>query len=489
MATISLRGWQGALQEALTARLGESRAMTAMARYSRAFPDGFHTTHRPVVASAWVSALEEYAGGTEPLLRLVVPDHSAAEQLDLDLDDGTRLLLLWPSPAPALLADVFPVLENLALRIAGHEAYEVRPVGRSPVRAEEFTLLPRDVEALKADPAVCDEVADTFRAVWSGRADNDGFNQLVLRAGLTWRETALLRAGFAYLRQAGQAFSQRFVERTLLTHKRVTRLLVALFRARLDPTYAGSTHEEAALADVETALASVENLSEDRLLRALVELVCAVLRTNYYQRDADGAPKPYLVVKLDSNALSFLPTPRPMVETFVYSTRMEGLHLRTAKVARGGLRWSDRTEDYRTEVLGLMKAQRVKNAVIVPHGAKGAFDLKGLPAGSACGVRDVHPGPARRYRQPRRRGRGSTAAGPVSRRRRHLPRGGRGQGHCDDVGPREHDRRGVRLLARRCVRIRRCQRVRPQGPRRDGARRVGVAPPAPRRNGTRSLAG
>ncbi len=380
MATGSLRGWQGGLHEALTARLGESRAMATMGRYARAFPEGFHVKHPPAVASALVSALEEYAEGTHPLLRLVVPEQSAARQLELDLDDGSRLVLLWPSPAPALLADVFPVLENLALRIVGHEAYEVRPAGRSPVRVEEFALLPRDLAALKDDPAVCSQVADAFGAVWSGDAENDAFNQLVLRAGLSWREVALLRAGFAYLRQAGLAFSQVYVERTLLAHRRVTRLLTALFHARLDPAYAGSVHEEGVLSHVEEALAEVESLSEDRLLRALLELTCAVVRTNYYQYDADGVPKPYLVLKLDSTALSFLPAPRPTVETFVYSTRMEGLHLRTAKVARGGLRWSDRTEDYRTEVLGLMKAQRVKNAVIVPHGAKGAFVLKRPPA-------------------------------------------------------------------------------------------------------------
>jgi glutamate dehydrogenase len=380
MAAGSVRRWQGGLQEALTARLGDVRAMTTLSRYVNAFPEGFHATHPPTVASAWVVALEEYAQGTGPLLRLVVPDRLADGQLDLDLDDGSRLLLLWPSPAPALLADVFPVLENLALRIAGHEAYEVRPAGRASVRVEEFALLPRDLAALTAAPAIGNEVADAFRAVWSGHADNDAFNQLVLRAGLSWRDVTLLRACFAYLRQAGLAFSQGFVERTLLVHKRVTQLLVALFQARLDPVDLNSADEDEALAEVETALAPVENITEDRLLRALLELICAVVRTNYYQYDADGAPKSYVVLKLDSTALPFLSAPRPMTETFVYSTRMEGLHLRTAKVARGGLRWSDRTEDYRTEVLALMKAQQVKNAVIVPDGAKGAFVVKRPPA-------------------------------------------------------------------------------------------------------------
>jgi glutamate dehydrogenase len=378
MATGSLRGWLGGLQDFLTARFGDARATTLLARYTDAFPEGFHTGHPPEATCAWLTALEEYVAGSGPLLRVVGPQRRGEGRGD----NGGRLLLLWPGPAPALLADVFPVLENLGLRIVGHAAYEVRPAGHAPVCVEEFALLPRDVAALGADPDLCEEVMDAFGAVWSGLAEDDAFNQLVFRAGLTWREVALLRAEFAYLRQAGLAFSQGYVERTLLTHKQVTQLLVALFHARLDPAHEGIDRESEALAGVEAALASVENLSEDRLLRALVELVRTVVRTNYYQRDATGAPKPYLVLKLDSTALSFLPVPRPMVETFVYSSRVEGLHLRTAKVARGGLRWSDRTEDYRTEVLGLMRAQQVKNAVIVPHGAKGAFVLKRPPAAS-----------------------------------------------------------------------------------------------------------
>ena len=372
MATGSLRGWLGGLQDFLTARFGDARATALLVRYADAFPDGFHAGHPPEVTCAWLTALEEYAEGSGPLLRMVGPQGRG----DGTGDDGARLLLVWPSPAPALLADVFPVLENLGLRIVGHASYEVRPAGHAAVRVEEFALLPRDVSVLSADPDLSLEVMDAFGAVWSGLAEDDAFNQLVFRAGLAWREVALLRAEFAYLRQAGLAFSQGYVERTLLTHKQVTQLLVMLFHARLDPAHEGHHREDEALAEVEAALASVENLSEDRLLRALVELVCAVARTNYYRGDATGAPRPDLVLKLDSTALSFLPVPRPMVETFVYSSRVEGLHLRTAKVARGGLRWSERTEDYRTEVLSLMRAQQVKNVVIVPHGAKGTFVVK-----------------------------------------------------------------------------------------------------------------
>jgi len=378
MATSQVRGWWDELQELLTARAGDPRAEALLARYGRAFREGFAADHSPDVACAWLTVLEEYADRSEPLLRLVAGPSAAGP--GAEGDDGTRLVLLWPSPAPALLADVFPVLENLGLRILGHRAYDVSPAGRPTVRAEEFALLPRDVATLTGEPSVAAGVVEVFDAAWSGRADDDALNQLVFRAGLSWRDVVVLRACFAYLRQAGLAFSQGFVERTLLTHASLTRLLVALFHARLDPAYVGTDREELALAELEAALAEVETLSEDRLLHAMVELISAVVRTNHYQRDAAGEPKPYLVLKLDSSTLSFLPLPRPKVETFVYSPRMEGLHLRTADVARGGLRWSDRTEDYRTEVLGLMRAQRVKNTVIVPQGAKGAFVLKRPPA-------------------------------------------------------------------------------------------------------------
>ena len=285
---------------------------------------------------------------------------------------------MWSAQSPALLADVFPVLENMGLRIADHRPFDIRPAGSEPVRIEEFQLIQRDSVSL-ADGTLQGLLENAFTAIWNGEAGDDGFNRLLLRARLSWREVAILRGIYAYLRQAGRPFSQAHVERTLVSHREAARLLVELFTARFDPSHLGDDRENDVREQLMAQLQSVDNLNEDRVLRAALAFVDATVRTNYFRRD-ETTPKPYLVCKLDPGRLPFLPAPRPAVETFVYSTRMEGLHLRAARVARGGIRWSDRPEDYRDEVLALMRAQMVKNAVIVPHGAKGAFVVKRPPS-------------------------------------------------------------------------------------------------------------
>jgi glutamate dehydrogenase len=367
--------WLEELLAHLVADVGEDSAETLLARYADALSDVFIGCHSPGQTTALIAALEDSGAVSEPTLNLLAPS-VRARALD---DEALRLVLLWSSPPPALLADVFPVMENLGVRVAGHDRFVFRPAGRAAVQVEEFGMPPRDA-ALLSDGGRRELVTDAFGAVWSGAAEDDGFNQLVFRMGLSWREVAVLRAGFSYLRQAGTAFSQAYTQRTLLTQGGITRLLVELFHARFDPAQRLDGREQEARTRVETALTEIDNLTDDRLLRALLAFVTSTVRTNYYQRDARGQVKPYLVFKLDPDGLPFLPRPRPMLETFVYSPRVEGLHLRAARVARGGLRWSDRTEDYRTEVLGLMRSQRVKNAIIVPHGAKGAFVLKRPPA-------------------------------------------------------------------------------------------------------------
>jgi glutamate dehydrogenase len=203
----------------------------------------------------------------------------------------------------------------------------------------------------------------------------------VLAAGMTWREATVLRAIGRYLRQAGTTFSDRYVEQALVAHPRVARMLVELVLARFDPQSADAQRAERIVETLEQEIDAVESLDQDRILRSFLDVVRATLRTNFFQRAADGSRKPYLSFKLDPGALAWLPQPRPRFEIFVYSPRTEGVHLRGGKVARGGIRWSDRREDFRTEVLGLMKAQMVKNAVIVPVGAKGGFVLKRPPAG------------------------------------------------------------------------------------------------------------
>ncbi|WP_051399839.1 NAD-glutamate dehydrogenase domain-containing protein [Haloechinothrix halophila] len=374
MAVLATQTWLDEFRAGLVDRHGPPAAKRLFARYADGFSAGFTEDHQPGLAVACVAALEDYLEQTSPLLRLI----RARATESGEPDDDARLVLVWASPAPALLADVFPVLENFGLRIAAHRSFDVRPLDARAMALEEFRLVPRDV-ALLSDPAVAALAAAAFTAVWEGAADDDGFNQLVLKARLSWREVGVLRAAYAYLRQAGTTFGQAYAQRTLVAHPRVAQLLVALFHARFTPGMAAAAAETAREA-VERALDEVDTLSEDRMLRALLDVLTSVVRTNYYQRDPDGDPKPWLVLKLAPERLVLLPQPRPAVETFVYSPRVEGLHLRVARVARGGIRWSDRPEDFRTEVLGLMKAQRVKNAVIVPHGAKGAFVVKRPPS-------------------------------------------------------------------------------------------------------------
>jgi len=216
-----------------------------------------------------------------------------------------------------------------------------------------------------------------------GRTEDDDFNALVLDAALTWRQVVILRGYARYLRQAGTSFSQNYIARVLRSNVTVTRLLVTLFESRFDPDRKPGQAErsEAIAEEISGELDEVASLDQDRILRAVWALIRATLRTNYFQEEAEpGAGLPYFAVKLDPAEVPDLPAPRPRFELFVYSPRFEGVHLRFAHVARGGLRWSERPEDFRTEVLGLAKAQEVKNSVIVPSGAKGGFVCKQLPA-------------------------------------------------------------------------------------------------------------
>jgi glutamate dehydrogenase len=246
----------------------------------------------------------------------------------------------------------------------------------------DFGLRYEDAGEVDTD-AVKDIFQDAFAAAWRGETENDSFNALVLRAGLTWRKAMILRAYAKYLRQAATTFSQNYVETTVNANLPIARMLVELFESRFDPAMPERRQERTAeLAErIERALDNVESLDEDRILRSYLSLVQATLRTNYFQRDADGQPKPHLSLKFDPTRIPDLPPPRPRFEIFVYSPAVEGVHLRFGPVARGGLRWSDRREDFRTEVLGLVKAQMVKNAVIVPVGAKGGFVVKRPPGG------------------------------------------------------------------------------------------------------------
>ncbi|HEX4834686.1 MAG TPA: NAD-glutamate dehydrogenase [Trebonia sp.] len=294
-------------------------------------------------------------------------------------DKGERQvrLRIYRADAPLTLSDVLPQLQHMGLEVVEEHPYQfggsfwiydfgLRRVGDRPL-------------AVDADTAAA-EFEATLTALWEGQTEDDGFNALVLDAGLNWHQVVVLRAYARYLRQAGLRFSQDYVQRVLLANPRITRLLVRLFEARFDPGKQDAAAEVCAAfgEELRGRLDEVTSLDHDRILRAYLALVEATLRTSYYQL-TDGAPASYLALKLATGSVEIVPAPRPKFEIFVYSPRLEAVHLRFGHVARGGLRWSERPEDFRTEVLGLVKAQEVKNSVIVPSGAKGGFVCKMLP--------------------------------------------------------------------------------------------------------------
>jgi glutamate dehydrogenase len=356
------REWADDLRDALSEQLFE--------RYGEAFPGAYRDDFPARQAVLDISRIEQLDTAGDLGMSLYLPLTSSADHL------AFKLLRSGP---PIMLSDVLPLLENMGVKVTDERPYEVKPRDCPPVWIYDFGL---ECDAEIELETVRETFQDAFARAWRGEAENDGFNRLVLSARLTAREIAILRAIAKYLRQAGSTFSQAYMEDALADHPAIARLLVGFFRLRLDPARAADADEAARALDleIEDAIDRVASLDEDRILRSFLRVVRAVLRTNYFQTEADGQAKPYLSLKLDPDLIPDLPEPRPMFEVFVYSPRTEGVHLRGGKVARGGIRWSDRREDFRTEVLGLMKAQTVKNAVIVPVGAKGGFVVKQPPS-------------------------------------------------------------------------------------------------------------
>ena len=375
------RTWADDLHDALLESFGEERGTRLFRRYGDAFRADYREAYPARVAVLDVEKMERIEdGGIE--MTLYRP---------LEAGEGRLRFKLFRSGRPVPLSDALPMLENMGLKVEDEHPSKIKRAGAPRVWLHDFGML--HGEGPEFDP---DRVNETFREafarIWSGEVENDGFNRLVLRAGLGWREIVILRAYCKYLRQAGVTFSQTYMEDALAANPGIAAMLVELFHARLDPEGRGGAPaaDEAGMARldvalevltrIEAALDEVANLDEDRILRSYLGVIRATLRTNYFQCDPAGSPKSYVSFKLDPHKIPELPEPRPMYEIFVYSPRVEGVHLRGGAVARGGIRWSDRREDFRTEVLGLAKAQMVKNAVIVPVGSKGGFVPKKMPA-------------------------------------------------------------------------------------------------------------
>jgi len=377
--TETVRTWEDRLRSALESSLPAEQAQDLALRFTGAFPASYQED-RP----AWqaISDLLELRNLQES------PD---ALGLALRAGNGGSSLLhlrLYRCGEPIAMSDLLPLLENFDLRVINERPYRVEtPTG------QRYWI--QDLEVALARGGTLDpgeagaRFEEAFFAVWQGRAESDGFNRLVLAAGLDWRQALVLRAVCRYLLQTGLPFSQRYMESVLLRHPALAARLAWMFEARFDPRLAPpnrSSQQQALDREIDEALEKVTSPDDDRILRAFRAVVTTALRTNHFQRDAAGAPKAYLSIKLEPKHLPELPKPRPMFEIWVYSPRVEGVHLRMGKVARGGLRWSDRREDFRTEILGLMKAQNVKNTLIVPVGAKGGFVPKHLPVGDRDAV-------------------------------------------------------------------------------------------------------
>ena len=365
------QSWQEELQRALLEQCGEERGNTLFQRYGQAFPTAYKEDFTARTAVSDILRLERI-GDTCPLdMRLYRP---------LEDPEGLLRFKIFGPEQPIPLSDVLPMLERMGLRVLTARPYEILTRDGARLWVLDFNM--REDAGIQVDATqVKDIFQEAFARIWTGAAENDGFNRLVLAARLPWRDVAMLRAYCRYLLQTRIPFSQAYMERTLCDHPSIARMLVDLFHARFAPDArdGAEQHATALLAAIEEALEKVSSLDEDRILRRFLNIIQATLRTNFFQTDPQGQPKAYLSFKFDPTRIDALPLPRPMFEIFVYSPRVEAVHLRGGAVARGGLRWSDRREDFRTEVLGLMKAQVVKNAVIVPVGAKGGFVLKQAP--------------------------------------------------------------------------------------------------------------
>ncbi|MGO4392184.1 NAD-glutamate dehydrogenase [Variovorax sp. M-6] len=371
------RRWDDDLKSALTEATGEARGSELLRRFGGAFPAGYRDEFAARAAVHDIELMERLTDAQPLGMNLYRP---------LEAPPGTLRFKVLQRGGPLVLSASLPMLEHLGMKVLDEHPHRLAPEGRAPVWIHDFGLQ-SVLGAADADTevdALRPVFEDAFAAVSSGAVENDDFNRLVLAARLPAHEIVVLRAYAKYMRQIGFALSQSFIEGTLAANGRIARALVELFKLRFDPAQAAGGEGPAGekVREIEAALEDVANLSEDRVLRQYLALILATTRTNFWRRNATDKRRSFLSFKFDSDKVPDLPAPKPMFEIFVYSTRFEGVHLRGGRVARGGLRWSDRPEDFRTEVLGLVKAQMVKNTVIVPVGSKGGFVLKMAPSPS-----------------------------------------------------------------------------------------------------------
>lgn len=372
----AMLGWQDRLRLLLVQEFGVEKGEYYVRELASGFPPGYRDDFDPCVAVQDVKHILSLMQGED-----LAMDFYRQE----GVDEGGLRLRLYHRVESLPLSDVLPILENLGLRVVTERPYAIRARDSQLYWVQEFSL----VYSLSYDflmEEVKDDFEDAFARIWTGEAENDCFNRMLIGTRLDWREIALLRAYARYLRQLLFPYSAEYIADTLANHLAISAAIVELFLTRFTPQFDGgeSFREQRELAIEQRILGSLEqvpNLGEDRIIRQFVCVIKATLRTNFFQEGEDGSLKTYFSFKLRPSEIPGVPQPVPLYEIFVYSPRVEGVHLRGGKVARGGLRWSDRGEDFRTEVLGLVKAQQVKNAVIVPVGAKGGFIARQLRPG------------------------------------------------------------------------------------------------------------
>ena len=371
----SVVSWRDKLRNQLIQRYGGDDGPALFREWGEAFPPAYEADTPPAIASLDVKRIDGLVRGEyENNLLLHKEPAALPEQLNFRT---------YSNGEPLLLSGVLPILEDMGVYIHSERPYALKLQGGGKFWIQDFEL--RYPGAANLDMASASvRFQDGFKKALTGGVENDGFDRLILSAGLSWREIALIRCYAKYLLQLGISFSQNYMEDVLVTHSNLVRKIIRQFELQFRPGIRKKQREKELASlqgGIERAVSRAGNLDEDRILTAFTGAVNATLRSNYYQMDDDGKEKPYISIKLNPQQLPEVPLPKPKYEIFVYSPRVEGVHLRGGDIARGGLRWSDRREDFRTEILGLMKAQVVKNTVIVPTGAKGGFVPKRLPVG------------------------------------------------------------------------------------------------------------
>jgi glutamate dehydrogenase len=372
LLTKATRKWSDDLQEEMSDRFGEEKGETLFNRYKNAFSVSYQNRF----------SIEDAYYDIKQIEKVI-----ATNQVSFDIYEsleGTEDIFEFKVFTPQeqiSLSQIMPILENMGMTTLDEHTYFVQPFSTDiSIWIHRFRFVVSGMKKPKLS-AIKKNFEEAVQKTWLGQIQSDSLNKLILLANLKWRDVAIIRAYSKYLQQSGFTYSQAYIQEALVNHTGLVKILIELFYCRFDTNFTEDRKltQTIHLANIDTILNKVSNLAEDRVIRGIMELILATNRTNYFQKNADGNAKDYISFKFNSAAISWLPKPRPFAEIFVYSPRVEGIHLRGGKVARGGLRWSDRREDFRTEVLGLMKAQMTKNSVIIPVGSKGGFVVKQAP--------------------------------------------------------------------------------------------------------------